>query len=301
MLVGLASADDAAVYRLDDKRALVTTTDFFPPVVDNPYDFGAIAAANALSDVYAMGGRPLFALNLVAFPSGFNLDYLREILRGGAEKTAEAGAVIAGGHSVSDKEPKYGLSVTGMVDLARIKTKSKSKPGDMLILTKPLGTGIITTALKSGQADDDHVAEAVRSMKLLNHEAAEAADAAGVISMTDVTGFGLLGHAHEMAHLSGVDLKIFSQDLYWLPGTRRYGLAGEIPGGMHNNKHYFSPWVSFGKRISDVDQDILWTPETSGGLLAAVPPDSTGTFLELYPAATIIGEVEPGDGHIHVE
>ncbi len=301
MLVGLASADDAAVYRLDDKQALVTTTDFFPPVVDDPYDFGAIAAANALSDVYAMGGRPLFALNLVAFPSGLSLDYLREILRGGAEKISEAGAVVAGGHSVSDKEPKYGLAVTGLVDLERIKTKGRSKPGDMLILTKPLGTGIITTALKSGRADDEHVAKAVRSMKLLNREAAEAADAAGVISMTDVTGFGLLGHAHEMAHLSGVDLKISSEKLSRLSGTNDYALAGEFPGGMHNNKHYFSPWVSFGKRVSDVDQDILWTPETSGGLLVAVPPDSTDTFLDLYPMANVIGEVVAGDGHIHVE
>jgi selenide,water dikinase len=301
MLVGLASADDAAVYRLDEERALVTTTDFFPPVVDDPYDFGAIAAANALSDIYAMGGRPLFAVNLVAFPSGLNLDYLREILRGGAEKIAEAGAVVAGGHSVSDKEPKYGLAVTGMVDLAQIKTKAKSKPGDVLILTKPLGTGIITTALKSGQAADDHVFEAVRSMKLLNREAAEAAEAASVISMTDITGFGLLGHAHEMAHLSGVDLRIFSEKLTWLPGTKQYGLSGTFPGGMDNNKHYFAPWVAFGSHLTDVDQDILWTPETSGGLLAAVPLDSTGTFLEYYPEATIIGVVEPGDGHIHVE
>jgi selenide,water dikinase len=301
MLVGLASADDAAVYRLDDKRALVTTTDFFPPIVDNPYDFGAIAAANALSDVYAMGGHPLFAVNLVAFPSGLSLDYLREILRGGAEIIAEAGAVVAGGHSVSDKEPKYGMAVTGMVELDRIKTKSKSKPGDILVLTKPLGTGIITTALKSGQAEDEHVAEAVRNMKVLNHEAAEAADTAGVISMTDVTGFGLLGHAHEMAHLSGVDLRISSENLRWLPGTSGYARAGEFPGGMHNNKHYFSPWVSFGKHISEVDQDALWTPETSGGLLVAVPRDATDTFLDLYPVAKVIGEVVPGDGHILVE
>ncbi len=239
LLVGLASADDAAVYKLDDHRALVSTTDFFPPVVDDPYDFGSIAAANALSDIYAMGGKPLFAINLVAFSSDIGLDHLREILRGGAEKVAEAGAAIAGGHSVTDKEPKYGLAVTGIVDLDSIKTKSDSKPGDMLVLTKRLGTGIITTALKRGQAQDEHVEEAVQSMKLLNRVAADAAEKANVTSMTDVTGFGLLGHAHEMAHLSGVNLRLFFDRLKWLRGALSYGDAGAFPGGMNNNRHYF--------------------------------------------------------------
>ena len=172
LLVGLHAADDAAVYRLDEQRAIVTTTDFFPPVVDDPYDFGAIAAANAISDIYAMGGRPLFALNLVAFPSGLGLDYLREILRGGAEKVAEAGAVIAGGHSVSDKEPKYGLAVTGIVKPSAIKTKGGSRPGDVLLMTKPLGSGIVTTALKQQTAKSADVAVAVESMKTLNLQAA---------------------------------------------------------------------------------------------------------------------------------
>lgn len=301
MLVGLAAADDAAVYQLDEERALVTTTDFFPPIVDDPYDFGAIAAANAISDVYAMGGKPLFAINLVAFPDDLDLDYLREILRGGAEKTAEAGAVIAGGHSISDKEPKYGLSVTGIVDLVELKTKADSKPGDLLILTKPLGTGVITTALKGGKAKADHVTEAVRSMKLLNNDAAVAAAKSGVISMTDITGFGLLGHAHEMAHLSRVNLRIYSENLSWLPGASQYALAGSFPGGMFNNKNYFEPWVTFGDNLTAVEQYLLWTPETSGGLLAATPRRSVDLFLELYPEAKVIGEVEPGDGHIRVE
>jgi selenide,water dikinase len=301
VLVGLASADDAAVYRLDDRRALVATIDFFPPVVDDPYDFGAIAAANAISDIYAMGGKPLFAINLVAFPSGLNLDYLREILRGGAEKTAEAGAVIAGGHSVSDKEPKYGLAVTGEVELSKIKTKAKTKPGDRLILTKPLGTGLITTALKNKNADPAHVAEAVRSMKQLNKEAAEAADKLGVVSMTDVTGFGLLGHAHEMAHLSAVNLRLFFGALRFLAGTRDYAKAGAFPGGMHNNKHFYSPWVTFDENLSDAEQDIVWTPETSGGLLVSIAEKSAETYLRLVPQAKVIGIVEPGDGHIHVE
>jgi selenide,water dikinase len=300
VLVGLAAADDAAVYRLDDKRALVSTTDFFPPIVDDPYDFGAIAAANAISDIYAMGGKPLFAINLVAFPSSMNLDHLREILRGGAEKTAEAGAVIAGGHSVSDKEPKYGLAVTGEVALSKIKTKAKNKPGDRLILTKPLGTGLITTALKNGKADPAHVAEAVRSMKQLNRASADAADELGVTSMTDVTGFGLLGHAHEMAHLSAVNLKLFFGELEFLPGTQEYAEAGMFPGGMHNNKHFFSPWLTFDKNLSDTEQDIIWMPETSGGLLISIAEKSAGAYLRLVPQAKVIGIVEPGDGHIQV-
>ena len=175
LLVGLSAADDAAVYRLNDQQAIITTTDFFPPVVDEPYDFGAIAAANALSDVYAMGGKPLFAINLVAYPDELALDHLREILRGGAEKVAEAGAVIAGGHSVNDQEPKYGLAVTGLGDPAIIMTKGGSKSGDLLLLTKPLGTGLITTALKRQMASDEHVDAAVTSMKKLNREASEAA------------------------------------------------------------------------------------------------------------------------------
>ncbi len=300
LLVGLAAADDAAVYQLNETQAIVSTTDFFPPVVDDPYDFGAIAAANALSDVYAMGGEVLFALNLVAFPDNLDMNILREILRGGAEKVAEAGAVIAGGHSVTDKEPKYGLAVTGIVDPARIKTKGRARPGDVLFLTKPLGTGIVTTALKQGVAASSDVQAAVNSMKKLNRQAAAAAQQAGVKSMTDITGFGLLGHAHEMAHLGRVRFRFFLHQLPWLPGARRYGQAGAFPGGAHRNDDYFHPWVTFAAPIDATFQNMLWTPETSGGLLVAVPPAAAAIFQEQCPEAVSVGEVLPGDGEIDI-
>ena len=300
LLVGLAAADDAAVYRISDERAIVTTTDFFPPVVDDPYDFGAIAAANALSDIYAMGGRPLFAMNLVAFPSGLDLDYLRQILRGGAEKVAEAGAVIAGGHSVTDKEPKYGLSVTGVVDVAKIKTKGGGRPGDRLMLTKPLGTGLVTTALKQQETKITDVQAAVASMKALNRQAADAAELASVISMSDITGFGLLGHAHEMAHLGKVGFKIYLDRIQWLPGALDYAKNGAFPGGMANNRYFFSPWLTFDKDISVLMQDVMWTPETSGGILAAVAPEAKKTFQKHCPGAVDIGAVVPGEGQIEV-
>jgi selenide, water dikinase len=300
LLVGLEAADDAAVYRINDQQAIMTTTDFFPPVVDDPYDFGAIAAANALGDIYAMGGTPLFAINLVAFPSDLDLGYLREILRGGAEKVAEAGAIIAGGHSVNDKEPKYGLAVTGLVNPAHIKTKGGARPGDVLLLTKPLGTGVVTTALKRGVASPEDVAVAVRSMKLLNRQAADAAEAAGVKSMTDITGFGLLGHAHEMAHLGLVNFRFYLGRLPFLPGVEEYGRGGSFPGGMANNLNYFQKWVHFDESIPLLMQDVLWTPETSGGLLAAVAPEAVEIFTRLCPAAVAIGEVLPGDGHLEI-
>ncbi len=300
LLVGLEAADDAAVYRLSDTEAIVTTVDFFPPVVDDPYDFGAIAAANALSDIYAMGGRPLFAINLVAFPSGLDLDYLRAIMLGGAEKVAEAGAVIAGGHSVTDKEPKYGLAVTGSVDPKQLMTKGGSKPGDVLLLTKPLGTGVITTALKSQRAREDDVRAAVVSMKTLNRQAAVAARSSDAKSMTDITGFGLLGHAHEMAHLGAVNFRLYIDRLRWLPGALSYGEDGNFPGGMENNLAFFSRWVDFKKGVGRLIQDMLWTPETSGGLLVAVDPLKVPNFMAVCPSAVNIGEVLPGDGHIEV-
>jgi selenide,water dikinase len=300
LLVGLSAADDAAVYRLNEQQAIITTTDFFPPVVDDPYDFGAIAAANALSDIYAMGGRPLYAINLVGYPDGLALDYLREILRGGAEKVAEAGAIIAGGHSVTDQEPKYGLAVTGIGDPAHLMTKGGSQAGDVLLLTKPLGTGVITTALKRQIANQEHVQAAVDSMKRLNKSAAETALHCGVKSMTDVTGFGLLGHGHEMAQASGVDFHIRSSDLPWLPGARHYGELGAFPGGMGNNRDYFQQWVHFESDLSGLMQMLLWTPETSGGLLAAVNPGKVDAFKELCPEAEVIGVVASGTGQVMV-
>ena len=229
VLVGLAQPDDAAVYQVDDGRAIISTADFFPPVVDDPYDFGAIAAANALSDVYAMGGKPLMAINLLAWPDELDKDILAEILRGGAEKAREAGAVIAGGHSISDAEPKYGLAVTGEVGLQSIIRKSGARPGDKLILTKALGTGVVTTALKQDRADSETVAAAVRSMSRLNRVAAELAASCGVGAMTDITGFGLAGHALEMARLSEVDFAIDLARLQFLPGAVDFAKQGVFP------------------------------------------------------------------------
>ncbi len=299
LLVGLSKADDAAVYQMNDEQAIINTTDFFPPVVDDPYDFGAIAAANALSDVYAMGGRVLFAMNLVAFPDGLDMGILREILRGGAEKVQEAGAVIVGGHSVADKEPKYGLAVTGVIDPKSVKTKGGAQAGDTLLLTKPLGVGVITTALKRGLTSDDQVTAAVDSMKTLNKLAAEAALAASANGMTDITGFGLLGHGHEMASQAGVDFEIDSESLPWLPGALDHGSAEVFPGGTWRNLAHFAPHVTFGDGVTKSVQNLLWTPETSGGLLVALPSENVATFIEHCPAS-VVGRITAGSGRIHV-
>ncbi|MCA9928292.1 MAG: selenide, water dikinase SelD [Anaerolineales bacterium] len=300
LLVGLAKADDAAVYQLNDQQAIINTTDFFPPVVDDPYDFGAIAAANAMSDVYAMGGTVLFAINLVAWPDNIDHSILREILRGGAEKVAEAGGVIAGGHSVNDKEPKYGLAVTGVIDPQLVKAKGGAQPGDLLLLTKPLGVGVVTTALKQGITKESDVATAVASMKRLNKTAAEAAHLAHAHSMTDITGFGLLGHAHEMASQDAVDFHLDNEKLPWLPGAQTYGKAGAFPGGMGRNMEYFRPHVTFADHIDLLIQDMLYTPETSGGLLVAVPADQAEIYQMYCETAVVIGHVTSGSGHIFI-
>ncbi len=300
LLVGLEKADDAAVYRINNEQAIISTTDFFPPVVDDPYDFGAIAAANAMSDIYAMGGEVLFALNLIAFPDNLDVAILREILRGGAETVAKAGAVVVGGHTVNDKEPKYGLAVTGIINPQKIKTKGGSRPGDILVITKPLGIGVITTALKQQITSADHVAGAVRSMKKLNKKAAQAAQLAEARALTDITGFGLLGHAQEMAWQGHVDFRFFMGKLPWLPGAITYGEAGAFPGGMGNNMRFFNEHVIFDPKIPLLLQDMLFTPETSGGLLVALAPDKVGIFREICPESVIIGEVINGVGRIHV-
>lgn len=302
LLVGLAEPDDAAVYRLDDQRAIISTLDFFPPVVDNPYDFGAIAAANALSDVYAMGGEPLFAINLAAFPDGYDLAILTDILRGGAEKVREAGAVIAGGHTVADKEPKYGLAVTGLVHPGRIMTKGGAQAGDRLILTKPLGAGVVTTALKRGAAEAEHVAAAMRSMGRLNRDASRLALQFGVRAMTDITGYSLLGHAHEMAHLGGVGFRLDFSAIHWLPGAWTYAQQDMFPGGMGRNREFFQPWVHFEGTFADHEQDLLFDPQTSGGLLMAAPPENAAALLAALQTAgddaRIIGEVGGDRGYL---
>ncbi len=301
LLVGLTAADDAAVYRLNDQQAVISTVDFFPPVVDDPYDFGAIAAANALSDIYAMGGTVLLAMNLVAFPDDLDKAILRDILRGGADKVAEAGGVIVGGHSVNDKEPKYGLAVTGLIHPDAIRRKAGARPGDVLILTKPLGVGVITTALKRGAAAAEHVAAAVASMKRLNRAAAAAALASDARAMTDITGFGLLGHAQEMAAQGAVDFRLHLSHLPWLPGALAYGQAGAFPGGMGNNAQHFGPQISFTEEVSYLYRDLLFTPETSGGLLIALSPERAGDLLARLPDAAQVGVVVAGAGHIWVD
>lgn len=300
-MVGLTKADDAAVYQLNDQQAIINTTDFFPPVVDDPYDFGAIAAANAMSDIYAMGGKVLFAINLVAWPDNIDRDILREVLRGGAEKVAEAGGVIAGGHSVNDKEPKYGLAVTGVMDPAQVKAKGGAQPGDvLLLLTKPLGVGVVTTALKQGITKAEDVETAVFSMKQLNKTAAAASQLAHANGMTDITGFGLLGHAQEMASQGNVDFHFEAEKLPWLPGAHDYGQAGAFPGGMGRNMEHFRPHVTFANSIDQLTQDLLWTPETSGGLFVAVPPEQVETYQQHCETAVIVGTVKTGSGHIFV-
>jgi selenide,water dikinase len=293
LLVGLHTVDDAAVYRVNDQQAIISTADFFPPVVDDPYVFGAVAAANALSDVYAMGGQALMAINLVAWPDNLDFAILSEILRGGADIAAEAGAVIAGGHTVTDREPKYGLAVTGMVHPERILTKGGAQPGDILILGKPLGTGLITTAHKREQVDESDLAAAVASMMELNREASQALQRPGVHAVTDITGFGLLGHAWEMASQSLCGMRIEYEALPLLPNARRYAESGHVTGGAERNASYLMPHVRIDERLNEVDREILWDPQTSGGLFASIEPSLWPALASLAPDVMFwrVGEV----------
>jgi|SRR5579859_1472028 len=307
LLVGLGLPDDAAVYRLSPDQAIIETADFFPPVVDDPFTFGAVAAANALSDIYAMGGRPLFAINLAAFPEDVPVDVLGEILRGGAQKVREAGAAIAGGHTVTDKEPKYGLAVTGLVHPDRIVSKGGARAGDRLVLTKSLGTGVLTTAHKQGAVAEADLEAAVASMVHLNRAASEAAQATpGLHAMTDVTGFGLLGHAHEMAHLSGVSIALDYAALPWIGGVKRYAQQWVFPGGSERNEAYYAKWVSLAPdlKLADWEVRLLHDPQTSGGLLIAVAAEHLDELVARLRAAGepahVIGTVGAGAGEILV-
>ena len=300
LLVGLQTPDDAAVWRLDDQRALVVTTDFFTPVVDEPYDYGAIAAANSLSDVYAMGGRPFLALNIAALPPDLPEEILCEIVRGGAEKAREAGVVIAGGHTVQDKEPKYGLVVIGFVDPQHALTKGGARPGDHLVLTKPLGFGVTTTALKREQASDADVAEVVGWMIRLNRTASQLAVDVGLKGGTDVTGYSLLGHGLEMAHASQVGLRLVFDQIPFVTCARRYAEAWAFPGGASDNHNYFGKFVRFSERISEMEKMMLFDPQTSGGLLLAVPPEKIEAFrqqaVQLNQPIWEIGAALDGEG-----
>jgi selenide, water dikinase len=300
LLVGLGDPDDAAVWRLDDQRALVVTTDFFTPVVDDPYDYGAIAAANALSDIYAMGGKPFLALNIAALPPDLPVEIGAEILRGGAEKAHEAGVVLAGGHTIQDKEPKYGLVVVGFVHPEKILSKSGARAGDRLVLTKPLGFGTVTTALKRDQADPKDVSEAVGWMKRLNRTASELAGDFELLGGTDVTGFSLLGHGIELAENSGVGLHLNFASVPFTRGARKYADDWIFPGGSIDNRTYYGKKVHFAPGIAETSQLLLFDSQTSGGLLLAVPPEKLDGFLDRAAAADqpvwVIGEVTDGEG-----
>jgi selenide, water dikinase len=274
LLIGLDAIDDAAVYRVNAQQAIISTADFFPPVVDDPYTYGAIAATNAMSDVYAMGGQVLMAINLVAWPENLDTTILSEVLRGGMEAVERAGGVVAGGHSISDDEPKYGLAVTGMVHPDHILTKGGAKPGDILVLSKPLGTGLMTTAQKQGKVREEDMAAAVQSMIQLNRRASELLVQAreGIHAATDITGFGILGHAWEMAAQSLTSMRFDYNALPLLPNVRHYAGLGCIPGGTGRNKRSVQAHVRFGDHLSEIDQAILYDPQTSGGLFAAIDP-----------------------------
>jgi selenide,water dikinase len=300
LLVGLEAPDDAAVWRLGDGRLLVVTTDFFTPVVDDPYDYGAIAACNALSDAYAMGAAPFLALNITAVPPALPAAIFAEVIRGGAEMARQAGAVIAGGHSVQDNEPKYGLVVLAFAQEGKLMTKAGARPGDRLVLTKPLGTGVTTTALKQDKVAAKHLTEAVKWMKRLNAEAAILALDASVQAATDITGFGLLGHAVELAQASGVALQLTFGNIPFFSGARSYVEQGCIAGGSADNKLAFESHVTFDPAIDEYDQMLLFDAQTSGGLLLAVPERSLHGLQIAADAHSqplwIIGEVVPGRG-----
>jgi selenide,water dikinase len=304
LLVGAAEGDDAAVLRLDDDRALVLTTDFFTPIVDDPGDWGRIAAANALSDVYAMGGRPVVALNLTAWPGAtLPLSVLADVLRGGAAVAASAGCLVVGGHTIDDPEPKYGMAVVGLAAPGRLLTIDAARPGDTLVLTKAVGTGVIATAHKRGAAEADVLRAAVHSMTTLNAAASEAALAAGVSAATDVTGFSLLGHLHRMLRASGAAAVVSAQAVPLLPGAPELTAAGYVSGGTRNNMAYLEAWAAVSPSVPETTAVLLQDAQTSGGLLlAASSPGPLVAELERRGTlAAVIGQVVAGEpGRIEV-
>jgi selenide,water dikinase len=298
VIVGLERADDAGVYKVSDDLALIQTVDFFTPIVDDPYEFGQIAAANALSDVYAMGGIPKTAMNLVAFPlKDMDISVLRQIIQGGLDKMSEAGVVLVGGHSVEDKELKYGLSVTGFIHPDRVLTKKNLQVGDRLILTKPLGTGIINTAIKGGLASKEITDTVTRLMATLNKDAAEIMEDYPVHACTDITGFGFLGHLAEMVVDSGTGIRIQANNLPILPQTLNYTGMGLVPAGAYKNREFFERHVDFAPRVDPLIQDILFDPQTSGGLLICVEGDRADGLLQALRQkgvhdAAVVGQIE---------
>ena len=299
LLVGFDKSDDASVYRVSDELALVQTVDFFPPIADDPYTFGAIAATNALSDVYAMGGEPKLALNIMAVPADMPKEVVHEILRGGYDKVYEAGALITGGHSILDPEPKYGLSVTGFVHPDKVLTNSGAKPGDVLLFTKPIGIGILTTAAKAELAKEETMVRATKLMMTLNKSARDAMVKYRIHACTDVTGFGLLGHTCEMATGSDVQITLRTKDMDLIPESLEFARMGLLPEGMYRNRQFAEKYVDSGD-VELAVQDMLYDPQTSGGLLIAVDPeDAPALFEELktcVPSAQCFGTVEAYEG-----
>ncbi|MBL8050634.1 MAG: selenide, water dikinase SelD [Anaerolineales bacterium] len=300
LIVGLTSPDDAAIWRLSDEQAIVVTTDFFTPVVDTAYEYGAIAAANSMSDVWAMGGKPFLALNIAALPDHLPSEISSEIMRGGAEKAKEAGVVIAGGHTVKDKEPKYGLVVIGFVHPQQIISKGGLKVGDVLVLTKPLGTGVTTTALKQEKVEEAHLKEAIEWMSRLNKKAGELAVEFNLKGGTDITGFGLIGHASEMSEASDVCVQIEFAKLPFLSGARAYAEKGIFPGGAFDNKKHFEGFVQFDEKLDEPARMLTFDPQTSGGLLLGVPKEKLSDFKkkaeETNQQVWVIGEAVAGKG-----
>ncbi|MET8989399.1 selenide, water dikinase SelD [Nonomuraea wenchangensis] len=299
LLVGLAEGDDAAVIRIGQGQALILTTDFFTPIVDDPYDWGRIAAANALSDVYAMGGKPIVALNLAAWPGDdLPLSMLAGVMSGAAATAAAAGCAVVGGHTISDPVPKYGMAVLGMADPARLLTIDRARPGDELVLTKPVGTGVVVTALKRGAADQAAVDEAVACMVTLNDVAAEVAVSMGVRAATDVTGFGLLGHLRRMARASGVAAEIDADRVPLLPEARELAATGHVPGGTRANIDFLQPWVTMSVAVDEEVAVLLHDAQTSGGLLLAVRDETDDVVAKLQDrgvAAAVIGQIVEGE------
>lgn len=304
LIVGLEKPDDAVIYRLDGDLHLVVTADFFGPVVDDAYTYGAIAAANAISDVYAMGGNPFLALNLTALPADMPPEIASAILRGGAEKARDAGVIVAGGHTMEDKEPKYGMVVLGTVSPEQILTKGGARVGERLVLTKPLGAGIITTCIKAGLTPPEVVAEVTEWMLRLNRDAIAAVHATHAQSATDITGFGFLGHATEMARESNVRLRVHFNQVPILEAARRFAEEWLFPGGASNNEQYFRQWVTFPPALSEEMQMLLFDPQTNGGILAAIPPDEMDAFAarcqEMAQPYWEIGQVIEGEPGVEV-
>ena len=298
LLVGLSSPDDAAVLRIDDEKALIFTADFFAPVLDDPYAYGSVAAANALSDIYAMGGVPQMAINLVAWPEDMDPEIIKAVLNGGFDKIKEAGAFLVGGHTVKDIEPKFGMAVTGLVHPDKILRTGGAEPGDLLVLTKPLGSGVITTALKEGKVDERHLDACVSVMTKLNFSAVQAVNAVypHVHAATDVTGYGLVGHAHEMACGSGYSMVLQVNNLAWIDGSKNYAQAGYFSGGAVANREYYEKYVVYENIFDDWNRMLLFDPQTSGGLLLSVEAEHAHDLLDALKRygsedSCVIGEV----------